>query len=60
MEHVQYWPQWTLAFVMLLLTVFAIVQHGKPLHNPDIDAKQAIWCMAWFALILGAGGFWRF
>lgn len=53
-----HWPQVLVATVFVVLIWFSVARHGKPLSNPNVDAKQTIWAIAWYALVLGMGGFW--
>lgn len=43
---------------MLVVTIGGFVKDGKTIEKP-ISWKQNIWVTLWFALVLGAGGFWN-
>jgi hypothetical protein len=52
------WPQIIVIIFMVFVTIMSIILHGKTLPSRTVDAKQMAWVTFWFALILGAGGFW--
>ncbi len=52
------WPQILVAMVFIAITVMGFIRNGQPLNNPTTNATQIFWTSMWFALVLGAGGFW--
>lgn len=56
---INHWPQALVAGMMISQVIFSIVQHGKPMSDPTINARHAILAIAWYILVLGMGGFWK-
>ena len=57
MVSMNMWPQALVAIFLLIGIVGAFLSHGKMPTEP-FDRKKALIITAWFALVLGAGGFW--
>jgi hypothetical protein len=51
------WPQILSATFMILAGIIAIIKNGQ---NTPVDASRTIVALAWWATILGLGGFWNF
>jgi hypothetical protein len=53
------WPQILVVLALVFLIIGGFVRHGKPMLNPTVNGMQSLWAGLWWALVLGAGGFWH-